>query len=46
MPATFQEKGRPPALVGDHKRETGLGVGGDWLQRYTWTRNGVDTPNK
>lgn len=46
VPATFQEKGLPPALVQDRKRETGLGVGGDWIQRYTWTSNGVDNPNK
>jgi hypothetical protein len=46
VPATFQEKGLPPALVQDRKRETGLGVGGDWIQRYTWTSNGVDNPTK
>ncbi|MCP3100208.1 hypothetical protein LZ198_15150 [Myxococcus sp. K15C18031901] len=46
VPATFQEQGLPPALIGDRKRETGLGVGGDWLQRYVWTNTGVDDPNK
>jgi hypothetical protein len=46
VPASFQDKGLPPYLVGDRKRETGLGVGGDWVQRYVWTQNGVDNPSK
>ncbi|AGC43143.1 hypothetical protein MYSTI_01811 [Myxococcus stipitatus DSM 14675] len=46
VPATFQDKGLPPSLVDDRKREQGVGIGGDWIQRYTWTNNGVDNPNK
>ncbi|WP_163868836.1 hypothetical protein [Myxococcus eversor] len=46
VPASFQEKGLPPALVQDRQRETGLGVGGDWVQRYQWTSTGVDNPTK
>ncbi|MBZ4419075.1 hypothetical protein [Myxococcus sp. RHSTA-1-4] len=46
VPASFQQKGLPEYLVPDQKRETGLGVGGDWVQEYVWTANGVDDPNK
>ncbi|MGA9526425.1 MAG: hypothetical protein WBV82_33555 [Myxococcaceae bacterium] len=45
VPASFQEKGLPPALVDNRGRESGLGLGGSFEQRYVWTGKAVNNPN-
>ncbi|MCE9672151.1 hypothetical protein LY474_30525 [Myxococcus stipitatus] len=46
VPQSFQDAGLPEYLVPNHKRGEGVGIGGNWQQRYIWTTNGVDNPNK
>lgn len=43
LPQSFQDKGLPPSLVGNHGRDEGTGLGGDFIQRYQWTQT-VDVP--
>ncbi|MBX7096633.1 MAG: hypothetical protein K1X89_02880 [Myxococcaceae bacterium] len=38
VPESGQEAGLDKALVSDRKRDTGVGLGGDFTQRYVWTQ--------
>ncbi len=44
-PSSFQEKGLPENVINDRPRDTGFGLGGNFVQRYVWSKS-VDVPKQ